>query len=104
MEHMKGGICMKNKASEQKWVNVSNHKIYDDGLWKVTSPGNVLSELVEVSKLRYIGLDDECYVYVCEDAPEEVKNLIVGELGDDTHVYMRVGMHDNLQVAQVWPY
>ena len=54
------------QMTKTQWINVDNFKIYSDGLWIQTEPNNPLSELIEVSNLQYVGLEDGIHIYKCD--------------------------------------
>jgi hypothetical protein len=97
---------MSNETMQDQWVVMENFKIYDNGLWEVKDPTNPLSELVEVSKLKYLGLEKDVHIYLCEEPPVEATRLRaeMPELEDDNHLYMGVGVDDVNKNAMVWPY
>ena len=91
---------------KERWIIIENFRIFDDGLWEKIEPENQLSELVEVSKVDYLGLDEELemHIFKCEKPPVEIIDLITGDMGDDTHVYLGTLVGDREQKAMLWPY
>lgn len=92
------------KPATNQWINMDGFKIYDNGLWKVKDLTNPLSELVEVSELKYLGLEEGVHIYLCEEPPLEVKELMVETPSEDSHVYLGVKNENNSQSAMLWPY
>ena len=95
---------MTQKTNNGQWVTVENFKIYSNGLWQKTEPDNPLSELIEVSELEYIGLENDKMIYKCNEPPKEISDLIKVGMGDDTHVYLCVNLTDKEEKAMLWPY
>jgi hypothetical protein len=97
---------MMQERTREKWIVVENFRIFDDGLWEKVEPNNQLSELVEISKLDYLGLDavEELHIFKCSKPPVEITNMMIGAIGDDTHVYLAILVNDREQKAMLWPY
>lgn len=94
---------MQETQNSKKWVVLEGFKIFDNSLWRQTDPKNPLSELVEESVLDPLGKGDGYIIYVCEQPPKEIKELVL-ELGFDTHLYLGVSETDIEQKAVLWPY
>ncbi len=88
-----------------KFVSLDGFKIYDNGLWRQYDPSNKLSELVEESKLDLLGVEGNLYeLYICEQPPEDIRELMVNDIGEDSHVYLVVSSIDVERRAYLWPY
>lgn len=95
---------MLKETIQEQWKNMENFKIYDNGLWEIKDPANPLSELVEVAKLKSLGIEKGIHIYLCEEPPLEVTLLMVDIPEEDEHIYMGVVADDTNQNAMVWPY
>ena len=92
------------KPAIDQWISINGFKIYDNGLWEIKDLTNPLSELVEVSELKYLGLEGGIHIYLCEEAPLEIKELMLEMSKEDSHVYLGVKNENNSQSAMLWPY
>jgi hypothetical protein len=90
-------------VAKNKWIVLDNLKIYENGLWEIKDISNPLSELVEISKLKHLGFEDDIHVYLCEEPPSEIVKLMT-DISEDNHVYLGVRAGDKNQTAMVWPY
>lgn len=97
-------MILNSTIGPTSWVVAEGFKIYEGGLWKKTEPDNPLSELIEVSKLDYLGLENDIDIYVCNHVPKELVDWMLIDMGDDTHVYMGTLHTDREQKAILWPY
>lgn len=95
---------MMHEGSKDQWISIENCKIFMGGLWKELQPGQPLTELVELTKVQFMGTENGVHIYICEEPPKEVIELFKGELGDDTHVYLGTLSKDIHQGAMLWPY
>lgn len=92
------------KPTTNQWISMDGFRIYDNGLWEIKDSANPLSELIEISELKYLGLEEGVHIYLCEEPPLEVKKLMLDIPSKDNHVYLGVKNENNSQSAMLWPY
>jgi hypothetical protein len=92
-----------SKNIKDKWIIFKDYKVFDNGLWEIKEKDNPLSELVEVSKLKYLGLESGIHIYLCEEPPIRISQWVSKNI-EDKHVYIGVDHNDESQTALLWQY
>lgn len=84
-------------------IELKKYRIMDESLWEATEPENPLSELIEVSSLEYLGLEDGRHTYICKNPTKEIVGLLNDNFIEDDHIYLFVDKN-NLEKVWLWPY
>jgi len=96
---------MDQKTTDEKWILLENYTIFYGGIWLRQDPSNSLSELIEVPGLVYLGVENDRHMYMCEQPPKDILDLVKENLGEDTHVYLSIHIDDeDGQKVYLWRY